>query len=332
MNDNDIALSFDTAKYYSLQEACDYLNRKYKTDNITPNKLLKQIYSRNINTFIHFRMDNLSKNILRFQIDSYGSNIFTESIYDLEKDELEPLVEKIKRVETFISNRFIDELYMGHILFRLDTSSLLNMSLNRDINNTTLLLLIDGFVHSSNLDDDPSTSSKLKEWSLDIDGKQYYFTDIGSISIAIDSIDDDDLAEFNNKVPFLCTFDKRDKFSFAELNIKICDLTILHKDLLILERETLNNEPIEDKSKFEARKGVSHKKILAKEFAKHIADECWHQDIENKIKIGEMCDIVWAKLIDSNFAKALPEHRENLKPWIKEVTPEYASEAGRPPL
>lgn len=332
MSDNDIALSFDTAKYYSLQEACDYLNRKYKTDNITPNKLLKQIYIRNINSFIHFRMNNLSKNILRFQIDCYGSNIFTESIYDLEKDELEPLVEKIERVESYVSNRFIDELFMGHILFKLDTSTLFNMSLNRDTDNTTPLLLIDGFVHSHNIDDDPAMSSKLREWSLGIDGKDYYFTDTGAISIVIDSIDDDDLAEFNNKVPFLCTFDKRDNFTFAELNIKICDLTILHQDLLTLEREMLNHEPIADENKIKARKGVNHKKVLAKEFAKHIADERWQQDTENKIKVGEMCDIVWSKLIDSDLAKALPEHRENIKPWIKEVTPAYASEAGRPPL
>jgi len=332
MSNDDIALSFDTAEYYNLQEACDYLNRKHKTENLTQRKLLKQIYSRNINVFIHFRMDNLSKPILRFQVDSYGSNIFTESIYDVDKGELKPIIEKIEKVEKYISNRFLDELYMGYILFKIDRSSLFNMSLSRGINNTTQLLLIDGFVHRSNLNDDPRKSSMLKEWSLDIDGEQYYFTDTGAISIVIDSIDDDDLAEFSSKVPFSCKFDKRDTFSFPELNIKICDLTILHEDLLTLEREMLNQEPIADENKIKARKGVNHKKVLAKEFAKHIADDCWQQDTENKIKVGEMCDIVWSKIIDSGLGKELPDHRENIKPWIKEVTPAYASEAGRPPL
>jgi hypothetical protein len=42
VSNNDIALIFDTAEYYSLQEACDYLNRKHKTNNITPKKLLKK--------------------------------------------------------------------------------------------------------------------------------------------------------------------------------------------------------------------------------------------------------------------------------------------------
>ena len=38
---NDIALSFDKAEYYTLQEASDYLNRKHGIDSVTPKKLLK---------------------------------------------------------------------------------------------------------------------------------------------------------------------------------------------------------------------------------------------------------------------------------------------------
>ena len=330
MNDNNIALSFDTAEYYSLLEACDYLNRKYKTDNLTPKKLLKQIYSRKINAFVHFCMDELSKQILRFQVESYGSNIFTKEIYELHKGELEPLIEKVEQVETIISNRLIDGLSMGLVLFRIYENSLFNMSLSSKSNNESRLLLLDGFVYMPNINDDPSKPSQLSEWKVNKDGNEYFFTEIGAVTLVIDSTNDDDLAEFSEKSPFLCSFDKRDDFSFPELNIKLNDIIVLHKDLLILEKEILNNKSIKDKSKFETRKGISHKKILAKEFAKHVADEHWKQDIENQIKIGEMCEIVWAKLLDSSFDKELPEHRENLKPWIKEVAPSYASEAGRP--
>ena len=42
---NDIALSFDKAEYYTLQEASEYLNRKHDIDNITPKKLLKLMYA-----------------------------------------------------------------------------------------------------------------------------------------------------------------------------------------------------------------------------------------------------------------------------------------------
>lgn len=325
-----MALSFDTAEYYNLQEACDYLNRKYKTDNLTPKKLLKQIYSRKINAFVHFCMGDLSKQILRFQVESYGSNIFTKEIYELHKSELEPLIEKVKQVETIISNRLIDGLSMGLVLFRIYENSLFNMSLNSNPNNESRLLLLDGFVYMPNINDDPSEPSQLSEWTINKDGNEYFFTEIGAVTLVIDSTNDDDLAEFSEKSPFLCSFDKRDDLSFPEFNIKLNDIIVLHKDLLILEREILDNKSIKDKSKFEARKGISYKKILAKEFAKHVADEHWKQDIENQIKIGEMCEIVWAKLLDSSFDKELPEHRANLKPWIKEVAPSYASEAGRP--
>lgn len=44
-NKNDIALSFDKAEYYSLQEASDYLNRKHGIDNVTPKKLLTFLVS-----------------------------------------------------------------------------------------------------------------------------------------------------------------------------------------------------------------------------------------------------------------------------------------------
>lgn len=49
-NSNDIALSFEKSEYYSLDEACEYLNRKNGINNITPRKLLKQIAFREINT------------------------------------------------------------------------------------------------------------------------------------------------------------------------------------------------------------------------------------------------------------------------------------------
>ena len=330
MNNNDIALSFDTAEYYSLQEACDYLNRKYKTDNLTPKKLLKQIYSKKINAFVHFRMDYLSKQILRFQVDCYGSNIFPQSISNLDKAEIEPLIAKTTQVETRISNELVDGLYVGSVLFRIYQHSLFNMSLISNLNNESRLLLLDGFVYLPNINDDPSKPSQLNDWTIDKDGIEYFFTKIGAVSLIIDSTNDKDLAEFAEKVPFPCSFDKRDTLSFPEFNIKLNDIIILHKDLLNLEVETLNNKPIEDKCKLEARKGVSQKKLLAKALAKNIAVEYWHQDTENKIKIGEMCNIVWAKLIEYNFSKELPNHIDNLRPWIKEVSPSYASEAGRP--
>ncbi|MFP3398462.1 hypothetical protein SB749_19255, partial [Brevibacterium sp. SIMBA_078] len=92
---------------YSLQEASEYLNRKYKTDNLTPKKLLKQISSRDINMFIHFRMDNLSNRDkpLRIQLDAYDSNVFSTetNIFHLNKKDLKPVLEILKKLERFVS-------------------------------------------------------------------------------------------------------------------------------------------------------------------------------------------------------------------------------------
>lgn len=59
MSNDDIALNFDTAKYYSLHEACDYLNRKHKTDNITPTKLLKKVIEHRVRLFVYGRGFNV---------------------------------------------------------------------------------------------------------------------------------------------------------------------------------------------------------------------------------------------------------------------------------
>ncbi|MEK6203480.1 hypothetical protein [Psychrobacter sp. Pi2-51] len=332
MSDNDIALSFDTLEYYSLQEACDYLNRKHKTNNITPKKLLKKISSRDINTFIHFRMDSSPNKPLHAKIEFYNSNVFSTdiNIYDLSEKELKPIVDTLQKLETFVSNRIIDDLYMGSFLFRVSKETVSNMTLSKNPDDKIFLFGLEGFIQRPNYNDDPYKPSQLAEWQITVEDKSYQLTDISYINFTIDSVNDEDLAKFAEKAPFSCSFNKRADFSFVEFNIKLSDIIILHNDLLSLEEESLNNKPIESKGKFVSRKGVSHKKILAKEIAKHVAEEQWLQDTENKIKIGEMCNIVWAKLIEYNLSEELPNHIDNLRPWIKEVSPSYASEAGRP--
>ncbi len=332
MSNNDIALIFDTAEYYSLQEACDYLNRKHKTNNITPKKLLKKISSRGINTFIHFRMDSYLDKPLQAKIEFYNSNVFSTdiNIYDLSEKDLKPIVDTLKKLEKFVSNRIIDDLYMGSFLFTVSKETISNMTLSNDPDDKIFLFGLEGFIQRPNYTDDPSKPRQLAEWQITVEDKSYQLTDISYISFVIDSIDDKDLAKFAEKSPFSCSFNKRADFSFVEFNIKLSDIIILHNDLLSLEEESLNNKPIESKGKFESRKGVSYKKVLAKEIAKHVAEEQWLQDTENRIKIGEMCNIVWAKLIEYNLSEELPNHIDNLRPWIKEVSPSYASEAGRP--
>lgn len=334
VNNNEIALNFDTAEYYSFQEASEYLNKKYKTDNITPKKLLKQISSRNINTFIHFRMDNLSNKPLRLKIESYESNIFPidKSAHDIDKIGIEPILETLNNLERIVSNSLIGSLYMGAVLFAISRETLSNMALNNSPKSVEFLFSFDGFIHKPNYDDNPYKPRELAEWQVALEDKEYNLIEIDHMSFIIDSIDDKDIREFEEKVPFPCSFEKRDTFTFLNIHICLDDLLIMHKDLISLEEDISENKPFNDRKIFAPRKGVSNRKLLAKEFAKHIALEYWSQDNEKLIKIGEMCEIVWSELVNSGFVRELPDHTKSLKPWIKEIAPSYASEAGRPTI
>ena len=275
---------------------------------------------------------NNFKNLLKARIEFYDSNVFPAgvNIYELDRKDLKPIIKIFNKLEEFVSNRIIDDLYMGSLLFKVSKETISNMSLSNKSNDEIYLFGLEGFIQKPNYNDDPYKPRQLEEWKVSVKNKDYQMMDISYINFVIDSINDQELAQFAKTAPFPCSFDKRDNFSFFGFNIKINDIIILHKDLLILEEESLNNRPIENKNKFASRRGVSHKKILAKEIAKHIAEKYWLQDTENRIKIGEMCNIVWAKLIEYNLFEELPTHIDNLRPWIKEVAPEYASEAGRP--
>ncbi|MCY1449598.1 hypothetical protein D9M71_663480 [compost metagenome] len=67
------------------------------------------------------------------------------------------------------------------------------------------------------------------------------------------------------------------------------------------------------------------------EYAKVIATENWEADTAQKIRVGDMAEIVWARLVVESLKKWLPDKPEGIKEWIKSVAPEYARKAGRPP-
>lgn len=77
-------------------------------------------------------------------------------------------------------------------------------------------------------------------------------------------------------------------------------------------------------------RGKSRAKEHAQLAAKAIAIHEWKNDREKQIKIGEMCEIVWSTLIETEHMQELPSKPESLKDWIKEIAPGYAKEAGRP--
>lgn len=118
----------------------------------------------------------------------------------------------------------------------------------------------------------------------------------------------------------------------ALCEISVNDLIILHQDLIELENNIINNSPISIKETtgIKSRKGVSPKKILAKEQAVMIAKALWNNDKDEKIRIAEMARIVYAELYDSGLSKQLPCNQDSLQEWIRDIAPPYAKVGGRP--
>jgi hypothetical protein len=63
--------------------------------------------------------------------------------------------------------------------------------------------------------------------------------------------------------------------------------------------------------------------------AKETAIAEWAKDTEEVIRITEMADIVYRKLVDE-YEPDLPQRWETIKNWIRSVAPAYAKRPGRP--
>lgn len=322
MNKNDISLSFEKAEYYTLQEACDYLNLKNNINNLTAKKLLKQICKYNINTYIHFRMDYLDDERLSLDLDFNGKNIENMDILTI-----------YERLSKNIELRLIDELYMGYCLFLVNNMTIENMSLSNSNNCKVRMFGFDGFLTKDNLNENPNKPEILSKWSVEVDGHKYCAEEIFNIGFKLTSNRDDVLRDFLRKFPYTCSFDKRsDDLVFVEFDIDINDLIILDKDLMELEEKIVNNAPVPIKTNIEIkpRRGVSMQKLQAKEQAKIIAKALWGIDKDKKIRIKEMAGIVYSELHGNGYERQLPNNPDSLQDWIKDIAPPHATIGGRP--
>ncbi len=95
---------------------------------------------------------------------------------------------------------------------------------------------------------------------------------------------------------------------------------------------------IEGRIRLRALELVNLRKARAKEIAAGVATIMWEADIDQKIRLGEMCHQVWALTMSLRTAfngpedilVAFPDKPQGLKPWLRSVAPEYAKKAGRP--
>ncbi len=352
MSDTDIALSFDTAEYYSLHEACDYLNRKFETDNVVPTKLLKRIYEFDLNTYIYGRGFSLM-----------GTHYLDENKLGF-LDELEKDSEDYKTYMTQIN------VYLFHCDFKPSITCKevgVFIKLNNRMIGQMLLLGrteisdewgdIEGLLKPNRLNANPDD---VEEFLLPSDrpstyqGEDYHFDKIKVAQSRYQPIlSKEDIEEYglekalskiNMKVLDYYHFEDyqiemyeggNDYFNNKEtyaLNLEATpnDILVLHRDLEILVNLIVDNKPAVEKPEILfKKKGVSPKLLKARMIADTHAQYLWSKDHDKKIRIGEMCELVWSYLIDTRYSEMLPERKFTLKSWLSSI-PQYASEAGRP--
>ncbi|WP_250163780.1 hypothetical protein [Psychrobacter sp. WY6] len=351
MSNNDIALSFDTAEYYNLQEACDYLNRKFETDNISPKKLLKRIYEFDLDAYIYGRgfylmgshyldedkldfLDDLDKDgedyqIYTTQIDAYL--FFCDVKPSLTCKELGVFIQLSHRMisnlllleRTEISDEWADiEGLLPHNRLNANPKDVEEFLLPSDRPSTykgqdynfDKIKVVESR-YQPILPKRASKSTDLKKhyqeliWGLD----HYHLEDYQIEHYeGVNSL-------FNNKETYA-------------LNLEATpdDILILHKDLELLIELIIENKPAIEKTEIVfKKKGVSPKLLKAKLVADTHAQYLWSKDHDKKIRIGEMCELIWSYLIDTGHGEMLPERTATLKSWLSSI-PQYASEAGRP--
>ena len=115
------------------------------------------------------------------------------------------------------------------------------------------------------------------------------------------------------------------------------------------ELQRLKKLEVAEASRQQPLKLKNYTTELVKETAQEIADKLWQEDTDNITRLTKMCEDVYPKLItsieygienyvdlinDGNIAsalrKAIPKKPDGLKPWLRDIAPNYASKEGRP--
>ena len=349
---NDIALSFDKAEYYTLQEASEYLNRKHDIDNITPKKLLKHIINFITPCYVFARGFELT--------GDYITELFDRYRYEKDNEQKEIYLNEFRTsgVQQRIA-KYVDDC-LSAVSF--------NDGLFLEIPFLTLQYMpFHGKIDTSKVDETHFFRGVLPLWTLNSDSKQdlfflkrylvenygTYVTDIlamyPSITIPLDELDEfGSLEELKNHYfskSSLKIINYYEVMNDTETCLLITpyfeitekDLFIIHDDLETLDRQLTEKTPIPRKEQPQINdiqslprvKGKSPKKVLVQEMARFYALAEWENDTDKEIKQTAMADKVWRKLADVGFSGEL-QSIEQVKAWIKPVAPPHAKEAGRP--
>lgn len=313
--------------YFDLIEAIDILSAKLSINNLTPKKLIKLLSQLDIPLHIYgygfsisgdfdiIDKSDLPKNQLinHIEKDLSGWNTETGSLFQLP----EYSAIHFQFYNTLLISHFEDMIPLKTLKFANNALESIKLTLTISITEITSfeVLAIYPFLSLNHFNQGEILNGlyggieiKPKFTTSELDGVDS--ANIEKSELAIDNF----IIHFN-------------------------DLLLLKSNLHLLlaylsgEKEYSPNysqahtkPPLQNKYK---NTGVSPQKTSAKSSAKTFAQYFWSQDKNKKIKIGQMCEKVYFALYETDHKDQLPDQFISIKPWIKDIAPDYASEAGR---
>lgn len=319
MTNNEVALIFEKAEYYTLQEACDYLNLKNNTSNLTVKKLFNNILKYETNVYFYARGFNVTAD---FDIPS---------LKDLDDKEREVIIKSIDYACCLLDVI----IYHGNgLLLLLEQKELEKFRFSSTIQFYGQSGVFCGALSFDSLQNNPISLEFLPNIDKSIINRvlAIYPRFFRYFDEAWECVFNKSTLKIHSYEIY--TEDEVEEYAEAYCCIGIDELIVLHKDLIELESNIIKNTPIDKKTtkeiELKPRQGVSAKKIRAKERAKLIARVLWNNDKRREIRISEMASIVYAELYGCEFSTELPQNQDSLQDWIRDIAPSYAKVGGRP--
>ena len=326
--------------FYSLKEAVEHLNEKYKKYFFTDSALLKQLLAYKIPTHVY-----------SFGLTTFGSEFIFKNDF-LPRKEKEGWLDKRDNVVADLGEFLRVEGGKTGLFLELRHQDLVQIYMQKQVithsfkdvipfeyitNATNLREVIDEIWKATINYANEKTHHNLQE---QIDNTKELFDNFVSVEEILNTKDMQDFLykkQYLDVKPQIAEVDKNIGYlkDFCFFKIITEDVFILSKNLALLEKYLIGEEVYVQSQKplikiIQSPKGKSKDKEMAQLAAKTLANYLWNQDKGDQIKIKEMAIIIYGELNQTEHRNQLPDQSVSLKKWIEDIAPEYAREAGRP--
>lgn len=336
--------NFQDADYYSLKEAAEYLNQKYNKYVFTDYTILKQVLAFKVPAHVYsFGLTTMGSEFI-FKIDSIPRR--ERKDLEIDRDEMVANLSDFLGSECCRNGLFLEVKHQDLIQIFMRKYSITQAFQDA--------IPFDYLTHAINLKeviekiwkDTLNVYSNEKQDELiikQINKTKNLFDNFISVENIFNTKDMQNYLETKNCLsskPKIIEIDKDlgHMNDYCIFKIVSDDLFVLKRNLYQLEKYILGEEVYIESIKnmevgrnlVKSPRGKSKSKENAQGAARTLATYFWKNDLQQEIRIKEMCVIVYGELLHTEHKDQLPDQCPSIKEWIKDVAPSYAREAGRP--